>query len=1059
MDFIIDNWPWLLAIVVFFVMAIIGYYAEKTGYTEKIKFKKEKELPTFDVDAEETLKDVEEFEKTTTEEIYAEEEFNESISAEKIAEKLIEQVDREERAPDIRDLEEDEIENAEYEYIEVEDDNVDVLYEVVDPNGNFDPNANPTLRVVEDTPAPTLIEEYDEKIRANVETKKLFGEETGYLDKENAEQLLSLIKQYENDLKPNIINPETTNGILAELINLSSKVTTSKTINQESAVSVINLLDRYEEAVTPSINNPRDLAKLMNNVESYKKYIDSKTIVSADNSVFNLLEIYAQNIGASVGNKNIVEQDSANKLLGIVRQYENVFKYKMDDHSETDALLNEIMEKSDVVTTGSITEDEANNLIELLDRYEQLITPVVGEDKKELKKLNTLISDYKEYIVFKRDENAPKDVLVEETVEEVVEEPVVEEVPALETEEGIVFDLPVEEIIETPSEETIEEVPEEIIDVPAIEDIVPESTEAIEITAEAASVYNLLEEYESKIRPNLESKKLLGGTTGFIDRTYANNMFDLIAHYVNKVKPNLEDTVEGDQILSELLDFCSNITTATITQEQIDRIIELVENYEEFAKKHIIEEEKLNSILSMLSNYKDYVMQMATESEADSELDLDKISPEYTGDIINLLDQYEKYIKPFILNKKLFGEDTGFIDKKYANNMLDLLTEYEKDIKPSLVDTEETDNILNQLIEYGRTVNSKGLTKDEANNILDLLDQYDKAVNKNITDDKKLAKVNRLLEKNKGYIKSMDVFDEVEDEATNTHEAIASSSLDLLTEETKIDVILGIVKDGKETNVIEDEEDVLPVIIPKKHSEDAELVPVFIPSKKKNTFSKEMVLKATKQDKKKKKKNKKKKEQVQNVNVENVVEEVLEPVKITKKKEKTVEVVRIPKRKKKNEELVVIETPAEIPVIKSKKSKSKKVEENNVTEIIDIIKEQDNKKENVSRNKTSKKKKNNNKKKNVEQTTANVSKRNRNKKKKQNKIKKELKKIERIEKKLEEEEKIEIPIINEVVTEIPVIEKKINDKPILEEENKFFDDESYDMEYDMIEADEQVDED
>ena len=40
MDFIIDNWPWLLAIVVFFVMAIIGYYSEKTGYTKKIKFKK-----------------------------------------------------------------------------------------------------------------------------------------------------------------------------------------------------------------------------------------------------------------------------------------------------------------------------------------------------------------------------------------------------------------------------------------------------------------------------------------------------------------------------------------------------------------------------------------------------------------------------------------------------------------------------------------------------------------------------------------------------------------------------------------------------------------------------------------------------------------------------------------------------------------------------------------------------------------------------------------------------------------------------------------------------------
>ena len=59
MDFIIDNWPWFLAIVVFFVMAIIGYYSEKTGYTKKIKFKKEKELPTFDIDVD-PLKDVEE---------------------------------------------------------------------------------------------------------------------------------------------------------------------------------------------------------------------------------------------------------------------------------------------------------------------------------------------------------------------------------------------------------------------------------------------------------------------------------------------------------------------------------------------------------------------------------------------------------------------------------------------------------------------------------------------------------------------------------------------------------------------------------------------------------------------------------------------------------------------------------------------------------------------------------------------------------------------------------------------------------------------------------------
>ena len=87
MDFIIDNWPWLLAIVVFFVMAIIGYYSEKTGYTKKIKFKKEKELPTFDIDVD-PLKDVEEVDTKVVTENQAEEEFKTSKSAEKVAEKL-----------------------------------------------------------------------------------------------------------------------------------------------------------------------------------------------------------------------------------------------------------------------------------------------------------------------------------------------------------------------------------------------------------------------------------------------------------------------------------------------------------------------------------------------------------------------------------------------------------------------------------------------------------------------------------------------------------------------------------------------------------------------------------------------------------------------------------------------------------------------------------------------------------------------------------------------------------------------------------------------------------
>ena len=168
MDFIIDNWPWLLAIVVFFVMAIIGYYSEKTGYTKKIKFKKEKELPTFDIDVD-PLKDVEEVDTKVVTENQAEEEFKTSKSAEKVAEKLIESVDRK---PDIRDIEEEP--TNEYEYVDVgDDDNVNVLYEVVDENGNFDPNNvslanNNGLTEEEAIKVKSLLQNYDDIIKPNI---------------------------------------------------------------------------------------------------------------------------------------------------------------------------------------------------------------------------------------------------------------------------------------------------------------------------------------------------------------------------------------------------------------------------------------------------------------------------------------------------------------------------------------------------------------------------------------------------------------------------------------------------------------------------------------------------------------------------------------------------------------------------------------------------------------------------------------------------------------------------------------------------------------------------
>lgn len=982
MDFIIDNWPWLLAIVVFFVMTIIGYYAEKTGYTKKIKFKREKELPTFDVNTEDVLQNVEEFETKTVEENQAEVEFREEVSTERIAEKLIEQVSREERAPDIRDIVEEEPASVEdgYEYIEVDDDNVNVVYEVIDPNGNFNPNANPTLKVYDpnevkvEAPAPTLIEEYDEKIKANVESKSLFGAESGYLDKENAEQLLSLIKQYENEIKPNLGDPTYTNSILADLINLSSSVTTAKTINQESAVSVTTLLDRYEDAVTPSIGNPRELARLMANVESYKKYINSKSIVSTDTSVFNLLEVYAKNIGSSIGNKNVVEQDNANKLLSIVKQYENVLKPLVKDKTVTDELLNNIVSTSDVVTTGTITEDSANELIRLLTEYENTITPVV-DDKKEAKKLNSLISDYKEYISFKKAE-----VL------------------------GIT-----EEVQVTNDEEPTFELP-----------------------AATEEMYNLLKEYEEKIKPNIENKKIFGGTTGYIDKKYADNMLDLVTEYVNNIKPNIEG-VEGDEILSTLLDYCSKVTSSTINQEQVDRIIGLIENYEEFAKKNIEEQEKLNSVLASLSDYKDYVMAMGTNSNADSSIDLATIAPEYTGDIMNLLDQYEKYIKPFILNKKLFSEDTGYIDKKYANNILDLLTEYEKDIKPLLENSEETDSILNELIELGSTMNSNELSKDLVDKINGLLDKYNTCVSNNIIDDKKLAKVNRLVEKNKGYINSMDIIGDNVD--IETEEVINIPSM---SEQDKFDMIFDIVKGDKEITPIEtsiyveteeavsyDEDDyatpvVVPVVIPKKvkhvETEEAEFAPIVIPTKTK--ASKDMALQATKQTKKTKKKKARKPVVIETEGKTSEIIDIIKGIDV-----EPINVIE-PVTKKDDSKLVeFVEVQEVIPVIKSKKKGNKKVETSKVDEIIEIIKSE----EEVKPVTITKKKNVKEEAEFVPVKIEKVSKKNRNKKKKENKLKKEQKKQERLEKKQEE-------LRNIVMEEAKLL------------------DESYDMEYDMIEA-------
>lgn len=492
MDFIMDNLPWLISVVVFFVMAIIGYYAEKTGYTKKIKFRRDKELPAFDVDENETLENVEEFEETPAEENYVENEFNDELSTEKIAEKLLAQAERDELQPDIRDLTEEELaeENAEYEYIEVDDENVDVLYQVVDPNGEYDPNTGQTLNPiesVEDYKPATLMEEYDAKIKSNLENKKLFSDDTGYLEKENADQLFTLLKQYERNLKPHVMNQESTDSILNELIELGSLVTSSKTINQETAVRINNLLDHYRDVVTPSITNPRDLSKLLNNIDNYKKYINSKTIISTDTSVYNLLELYIKNIGENLVGKEPADKEMANRVLIILKQYEHTLRPLVPQSKITDDILTEIIAETNVIMNDEITLESADHLIELFNQYEEIVVPVIT-DKKESKQLATLLEECRKYVTTKKE--AYLATVEPETIPEAIEEGA--------SEENNIEELPIAE----------------------------------------NAIYTLLEQYNAKIKPNIEIKKLFGNTTGFIDKKYANNLLDLINGYEKDIKPN-----------------------------------------------------------------------------------------------------------------------------------------------------------------------------------------------------------------------------------------------------------------------------------------------------------------------------------------------------------------------------------------------------------------------------------------------------------------------------------------------------------------------------------------
>lgn len=799
MDFIIDNWPWLLAIVVFFVMAIIGYYSEKTGYTKKIKFKKEKELPTFDIDVD-PLKDVEEVDTKVVTENQAEEEFKTSKSAEKVAEKLIESVDRK---PDIRDIEEEP--NNEYEYVDVgDDDNVNVLYEVVDENGNFDPNNvslanNNGLTEEEAIKVKSLLQNYDDIIKPNIEGKKLFGEETGYLDKTAAEKLLKVIKQYEKDIKPTMNSTSTTDLILSDLLEAGSKVTSASTINQDISSKILDLLAQYEDMIKPSINDAKDMQKLLENVEDYRSYISSKTVASTDENVFNMLESYANSLNQSLNNSN-------DKLLNIARQYEKDIKPNISDSKAANDVLNNIMTLSADVNNAP-TDENIDNLNSLLDNYKTIIEPELA-DKKEYKKLTELVDSYKDLISSKRS-------------------------------------VPVSSTI-------------------------------------------------------------------------------------------------------------------------------------------ITEEEK--------------------------------------ADILDLAEQYKKYIKPYILNKNLFGKEEGHIDKKYANNILSLIEEYDKAIKEKLPDSENATEILNNIIDFSSKTDFRNITQEEVDTCEDLINRFGTIINDNVKDEKVLSRTNELISEILEYLDSITIANNIIDssdvEVPSVDEAMEDRAEEpiIYTPNLEIpdstNIEINNVENALESMHNEEAlpaEDVLaPVVIPSKKKET--IMPIVIPSKHK--FKKSMVLKATKQNKKVAKRSIKTTD----------VDEILSIIKDTDTSIVKTKAVTKPVKEDKVEDTNKLFTTleSEVPVVIKSKSKEKikpvkitrkkaKKKTEEVEEFIGIVDPE-------------------------EEPVRISSKTNRYKKKKRNKIKKEIKKLEKIEKEFDQELKgkkanIELADIKDAT-------------------------DSFDMEYDMIEADE-----
>ena len=362
------------------------------------------------------------------------------------------------------------------------------------------------------------------------------------------------------------------------------------------------------------------------------------------------------------------------------------------------------------------------------------------------------------------------------------------------------------------------------------------------------------------------------------------------------------------------------------------------------------------------------------------------------------------------------------IDKKYANNILSLIEEYDKAIKEKLPDSENATEILNNIIDFSSKTDFRNITQEEVDTCEDLINRFGTIINDNVKDEKVLSRTNELISEILEYLDSITIANNIIDssdvEVPSVDEAIEDRAEEpiIYTPNLEIpdstNIEINNVENALESMHNEEAlpaEDVLaPVVIPSKKKET--IMPIVIPSKHK--FKKSMVLKATKQNKKVAKRSIKTTD----------VDEILSIIKDTDTSIVKPKAVTKPVKEDKVEDTNKLFTTleSEVPVVIKSKSKEKikpvkitrkkaKKKTEEVEEFIGIVDPE-------------------------EEPVRISSKTNRYKKKKRNKIKKEIKKLEKLEKEFDQELKgkkanIELADIKDAT-------------------------DSFDMEYDMIEADE-----